>query len=177
MDFFLSNFINIKRCNVKQFLKSYLQNNYLLQRRGFILSPLPFHEKNWISFMAGLSLSKDKSKSTDTDNVKFFETVIFPIKQSPSMLVEWAPNNFLFDRYQMFFLWIEKSNKSDKDKTLLSSFFSRWNNRDFPLLRGYSCFVSLVARLGQKFNRLAMERTFVNILVRSLYYREPKNIL
>ena len=30
--------------------------------------------------MAGLSLSKDESKSTDTDNVKFFETVIFPIK-------------------------------------------------------------------------------------------------
>lgn len=52
--------------------------------------------------MAGLSLSKDKSKSTDTDNVKFFETVIFPIKQSPSMLVELALNNFLFDRYQMF---------------------------------------------------------------------------
>ena len=52
--------------------------------------------------MAGLSLSKDKSKSTDTDNVKFFETDIFPIKQSPSMLVELALNNFLFDRYQMF---------------------------------------------------------------------------
>ena len=52
--------------------------------------------------MAGLSLSKDKSKSTDTDKVKFFETVIFPIKQSPSMLVELALNNFLFDRYQMF---------------------------------------------------------------------------
>ena len=52
--------------------------------------------------MAGLSLSKDKSKSTDTDNVKFFETVIFPIKQSPSMLVELALNNFLFDRYQIF---------------------------------------------------------------------------
>ena len=100
--FFLSNFINIKKCNVKQFLKSYLQNNYLLQRRGFILSPSPFHEKNWISFMAGLSLSKDESKSTDTDKVKFLETVIFPIKQSPSMLVEWSLNNFLFDRYQMF---------------------------------------------------------------------------
>ena len=52
--------------------------------------------------MAGLSLSKDESKSTDTDKVKFLETVIFPIKQSPSMLVEWALNNFLFDRYQMF---------------------------------------------------------------------------
>ena len=52
--------------------------------------------------MAGLSLSKDERKSTDTDKVKFLETVIFPIKQSPSMLVEWALNNFLFDRYQMF---------------------------------------------------------------------------
>ena len=52
--------------------------------------------------MAGLSLSKDESKTTDTDKVKFLETVIFPIKQSPSMLVEWALNNFLFDRYQMF---------------------------------------------------------------------------
>ena len=29
--------------------------------------------------MAALSLCKDESKSTDTDNVKFFETVIFPI--------------------------------------------------------------------------------------------------
>ena len=52
--------------------------------------------------MAGLSLSKDERKSTDTDKIKFLETVIFPIKQSPSMLVEWALNNFLFDRYQMF---------------------------------------------------------------------------
>ena len=49
--------------------------------------------------MAGLSLSKDESKSTDTDKVKFLETVIFPVKQSPSMLVEWSLNNFLFDRY------------------------------------------------------------------------------
>lgn len=73
--------------------------------------------------MAGLSLSKDKSKSTDTDNVKFFETVIFPIKQSPSMLVEWAPNNFLFDRYQMFCMdWKIKQIRQRQNSSFLFLF-------------------------------------------------------
>ena len=49
--------------------------------------------------------------------------------------------------------------------------------RDFPLLRSDSCFESSVVRRGQKFNRLVKERTFVNVLVCSLYNREPKNIL
>ena len=73
--------------------------------------------------MAGLSLSKDKSKSTDTDNVKFFETVIFPIKKSPSMLVEWALNNFLFDRYQMFCMdWKIKQIRQRQNSSFLFLF-------------------------------------------------------
>ena len=73
--------------------------------------------------MAGLSLSKDKSKSTDTDNVKFFETVIFPIKQSPSMLVELALNNFLFDRYQMFCMdWKIKQIRQRQNSSFLFLF-------------------------------------------------------
>ena len=73
--------------------------------------------------MAGLSLSKDKSKSTDTDNVKFFETVIFPIKQSPSMLVEWSLNKFLFDRYQMFCMdWKIKQIRQRQNSSFLFLF-------------------------------------------------------
>ena len=73
--------------------------------------------------MAGLSLSKDESKSTDTDKVKFLETVIFPIKQSPSMLVEWSLNKFLFDRYQMFCMdWKIKQIRQRQNSSFLFLF-------------------------------------------------------